>query len=301
MASNKQEWLDAFTHLRLQFSLLLMPVYLFALSQTIIVSYINALFVFIILHVLVYPASNIFNSYYDTDQGSVGGLKSPPPSNKRMLWIANIFDTAALTLSLVLTVEFTVLLLCYILASRLYSYKPIRLKKYPYMGLIIIFIFQGGFTYYMTTYGVFVLNTSTQHLSEFFLSGIRINDIYFALLATSFQIGAVYPLTQIYQHKSDLADGVTTLSYTLGYRGTFLFSGVMFGIATLFYYLHFEQTDITSFYLFTIAQIPIIGYFVYWASKVWKNTKYADYKHTMYMNTIASLVLTLFFIYLVIT
>jgi hypothetical protein len=62
MASNKQEWLDAFTHLRLQFSLLLMPVYLFALSQTIIVSYVNASLVFIILHVLVYPASNIFNS-----------------------------------------------------------------------------------------------------------------------------------------------------------------------------------------------------------------------------------------------
>jgi 1,4-dihydroxy-2-naphthoate octaprenyltransferase len=251
------------------------------------------------LHVLVYPASNIFNSYYDKDQGSVGGLKNPPPSNNKMLWIANIFDATALILSLLLTIQFTVLLLCYILASRLYSYRPIRLKQYPFIGLVIIFIFQGGFTYYMTTHGVCEWTSNLQHLSEFYL--IEITDIYFALLASSFQIGAVYPLTQIYQHKSDLADGVTTLSYTLGYRGTFIFSGTMFGIATLFYFLHFKETDISSFYLFTMAQVPIIGYFVYWANNVWKDTKNADYKHTMYMNIIAAVVLNLFFLYLVVT
>jgi 1,4-dihydroxy-2-naphthoate octaprenyltransferase len=301
MASNKQEWIDAFKHLRLHFSLLLMPVYLFALSQSSSISASKAFLTFIILHILVYPASNIFNSFYDTDQGSVGGLKNPPPANKKMLSLANLFDLLAISLSLLLGIEFLIVLLTYIIASRIYSYRPIRLKRYSIIGFLTIFTFQGAVTYYLASLGVFGLSEGIQKLSYICPTGVNIHQMTFALLATSFQIGAIYPLTQIYQHESDLADGVTTLSYKLGYRGTFIFAGIMFGIATLFYYLHFEQTDITSFYLFTIAQIPIIGYFVYWASKVWKNTKYADYKHTMYMNTIAALVLNLFFIYLVIT
>ena len=300
MASNKKEWIDAFKHLRLHFSLLLMPVYLFALSQTVLISYVNASLTFIILHLLVYPASNVFNSYYDNDQGSVGGLKNPPPKNFKMLVLANILDGIALIIAIQIDFIFALLVLVYILASRLYSHRNVRLKKFPIIGFIVIFIFQGGFTYYLTANGVFGLNSNTQHLSQFCLTGIRIQDIYLALVATSFQIGAIYPLTQIYQHQSDLADGVTTLSYKLGYRGTFLFAGAMFGIATLFYYLHFKETDINSFYLFTLVQIPIIGYFVYWASKVWKDTKHADYKHTMYMNIIAAVVLNLFFLYLVI-
>jgi 4-hydroxybenzoate polyprenyltransferase len=300
MANNKQEWIDAFKHLRLHFSLLLMPVFLFALSQVHLEVHprfndgfkIAAIVVFVILHILVYPASNIFNGYYDRDEGSVGGLKNPPPPNKKMYWLANILDTTAIGLSLLLSTKFTILLVTYILASRLYSYRPIRLKQYPIIGFIVIFVFQGAITYYMSITGILIKSGCLgPQPPEFAL---------LPMLATSFQIGAIYPLTQIYQHKSDLADGVTTLSYKLGYRGTFVFSAVMFAVATLFYYLHFKETDINTFYLLTVVQIPIIAYFVYWASKVWKDTQYADYKHTMYMNVIAAVVLNLFFLYLVI-
>jgi len=299
MASNKQEWIHALKHLRLHFSLLLMPVFLFAISQIKEINIIDAITLFLILHLLIYPASNIFNSFYDRDEGSVGGLKNPPPSNIKMLWLANLLDIIAITASALL-INFNEILpiLVYIIVSRLYSYRPIRLKKYPYIGFLTIFLFQGALTYYMTT------RLSSQYntigcLPAFWKSPQEAS--LFAMLATSFQIGAIYPLTQIYQHESDLADGVTTLSYKLGYRGTFIFAGIMFGIATLFYYLHFKQTYINSFYLFTAVQVPIIGYFVYWASKVWKDTNYADYKHTMYMNVIAAVVLNLFFLYLVLT
>ena len=297
MASNKQEWLDAFKHLRLHFSLLLMPVYLFALSQTPYADIGGAGISFFILHLLIYPASNAFNSYYDSDLGSVGGLENPPPSNPKMLWLANILDSSALLLAFSISYYLTLLVGAYIIASRLYSYRNIRLKQFAIIGFLVIFIFQGFFTFHLSM-------ISFQPIFE--LLNKRINPFVFvdlflyAGLACSFQIGAIYPLTQIYQHESDLADGVTTLSYKLGYRGTFIFAGIMFGIATLFYYLHFRETDINAFYLFTVVQIPIIVYFVYWGSKVWKDTKYADYKHTMYMNVIAAVILNLFFLYLVV-
>ncbi|MDB4161078.1 UbiA family prenyltransferase [Bacteroidia bacterium] len=295
MASNKQEWIDAIKHLRLHFSLLLMPVFLFAVSQLPEIDYRIISLTFIILHVLVYPASNIFNSYYDRDEGSVGGLRCPPPPNNKMLWLANILDASAILLSLSIHQSFSILVSSYILASRLYSYPPIRLKKYPIIGFFVIFIFQGAFTFYLTRYSLL-----HWHVNATNLYGLQVNTIL-PMLSSSFQIGAIYPLTQIYQHKSDLADGVTTLSYKLGYRGTFIFAGIMFGIATLFYFLYFSATDINDFYIFTVVQMPIIGYFVYWASKVWKDTQYADYKHTMYMNVIAAVILNLFFLYLVLT
>ena len=121
MASNKQEWLDAFKHLRLHFSLLLMPVFLFALSQTPYADIGGAGISFFILHLLIYPASNAFNSYYDSDLGSVGGLENPPPSNPKMLWLANILDSSALLLAFSISYYLTLLVGAYIIASRLYS------------------------------------------------------------------------------------------------------------------------------------------------------------------------------------
>ena len=53
--------------LRLKFSFFLMPVYWFAVSQIIHVRFIHTLLIFFILHVLVYPSSNGYNSYMDRD------------------------------------------------------------------------------------------------------------------------------------------------------------------------------------------------------------------------------------------
>ena len=58
------------------------------------------------------------------------------------------------------------------------------------------------------------------------------------MAACTFQIAGVYPLTQIYQHEQDLADGVTTISYKLGYRGTFIFSAIMFGLCNVCYFMY---------------------------------------------------------------
>ena len=48
--------------LRLPFSFFLMPVYWFALSQVVEKDWTRAILIFVILHLLVYPASNGYNS-----------------------------------------------------------------------------------------------------------------------------------------------------------------------------------------------------------------------------------------------
>ncbi|MGB3618624.1 MAG: hypothetical protein WBA12_10935, partial [Catalinimonas sp.] len=56
---------DTFKLLRVPFSVHLMPIFLFALSQTPAPHWPSAALAFVILHLLVYPASNGYNSYQD--------------------------------------------------------------------------------------------------------------------------------------------------------------------------------------------------------------------------------------------
>ena len=73
--------------LRFPFSLLLMPVFILALSQAENSILANAVISFLIIHVLVYPASNGYNSYVDKDESPVGGLEKPPQPTKQLFWI----------------------------------------------------------------------------------------------------------------------------------------------------------------------------------------------------------------------
>ena len=76
-----------------------MPVYWFALSQVVNPDIGRALLIFFIIHALIYPSSNGFNSYMDRDEGSIGGLQSPLPPTRQLLYASMLFDGLALLLS----------------------------------------------------------------------------------------------------------------------------------------------------------------------------------------------------------
>ena len=136
------------THLRFSFSILLLPVFLFAMSQASSVNWIHAFICFVVLHVLVYPSSNAYNSFMDRDTGSIGGLKNPPVVPQSIYMVSIVFDVLALCISYMF-LGFPVfgLIVSYIIASRTYSYRGIRLKKYPWVGFLIVALFQGSIIY----------------------------------------------------------------------------------------------------------------------------------------------------------
>jgi 1,4-dihydroxy-2-naphthoate octaprenyltransferase len=258
--------------LRLPFSFFLMPVFLFALSQASTINWTQACIVFLILHILVYPASNAYNSYMDQDEGSIGGLKHPPKAPKSLYYLTVVMDAAAIGFSCIISISFALGIGLYILASRAYSYRGIRLKQYPYLGYATVVFFQGGFTVYLCSmvFGV----------SEHFLM---------ASAACSFLIAGVYPITQIYQHEADRNDGVKTISMVVGYIGTFMLTIFMFAVAMILLFVYFEQTHRRShFFIFQAFMLPVVSYFVYWFRLVWINKEAANFEHTMKMNLIAS-------------
>src|SRR5882724_11386931 len=117
-----------------------MPVYFFALSQVNQIDWYNAALVFLILHLLVYPASNGYNSYMDRDTSPIGGLKNPLQPTRQLFIVTVWMDISAIALSLLITWLFAAGIFLYIIASRAYSYRKIRLKKFPVTGYMTVVI-----------------------------------------------------------------------------------------------------------------------------------------------------------------
>ena len=282
---SRSTWL----HLRIPFSFYLLPVFLFSLAISPTINVYRTVIVFIVLHVFLYPASNGYNSYFDKDEKSIGGLKNPPKVSHRLYIMSLIFDAFAIVLGLVLSWQFASMLFVYGLVSKAYSHPSIRLKKYPYRSWFIAGFFQGAFTFGMCYIG---LNDNGFNVLNSSLVVIP------ALLSSTILWGS-FPMTQIYQHEEDRKRNDITLSYILGIKGTFYFTGVVFTASAAGYWWYFATTyKVLYAWVFLIAMLPIITYFLSWFLQVLKDESMADHSHTMRLNFISSLFLNLFFIYL---
>lgn len=261
--------------LRIPFSVFLSPLYFFALSQVPDIQWGKAALIFFILHLLIYPASNGYNSYMDRDTESIGGLEKPPPPSRQLFIITIVLDIAAVLLSLLISPLFAAVAVLYIGASKAYSYRGIRLKKFPVIGYLTVIIFQGALTFALVYYGS---NTDTTLWLP-----------WQGMVICALLIGGFYPLTQIYQHKQDLADGVATISYKLGYTGTFVFCAIVYSLAWTFMAQFFiSMKEINKLWIVSILFAPIIVYFIKWFLQVRKNNTAANFKNTMRMNWIAA-------------
>jgi 1,4-dihydroxy-2-naphthoate polyprenyltransferase len=274
--------------LRLKFSLFLMPIYWFALSEIKEINFWKGVLIFIILHLLIYPSSNGYNSYEDNDTTSIGGVEKPLAPTKQLLYATIVLDFVGIILALFVSIKFTVGLLIYIAASRAYSSRKIRLKKYPVIGYLTTTICQGALIFWMVYEGASLLPISEVPIAPMIIS--------------SCMIGSLYPLTQIYQHEADANDGVKTISMLLGKMGTFIFSAILYASAMALlanYYL--SANDLNSLILFTFCTLPILIYFFWWMTKVYANNINANFNNTMRLNLIATICSNIGFILILIT
>jgi len=273
--------------LRLPFSIFLMPVYWFALSQVIPRDWGRALLVFVILHLLVYPASNGYNSYMDRDTDPIGGLQHPLQPTRQLFLVTLGMDILAVFLGLVIGWYFAAGLLIYVLASRAYSYRGIRLKKYPITGWLTVVSCQGALVFFLVYQGSHPLSAGAESLQ----APIE------GMIVSSLLLGGFYPLTQIYQFEADRRDGVRTLSMILGYRGSFVFTGILY-IVAFFILAHYFLSTLQDkeFYVLATCMLPVVVYFLVWAVRVWKDPGQASYANSIRMNLLGSICLNLGFI-----
>jgi len=285
-------WFDKNTvkHLRLPFSFFLMPVFLFALSQSVSINWPTTLVAFVILHLFIFPSSNGYNSYQDRDETSIGGLKNPPKVSENLFFATLFLDIAGVLAGFLVSGYFPIFVLIFVLMSRAYSYRNLRLKKYPVIGFLTVFIFQGAFVYLM----------ASSAIADFSLATYFTMNNIICMSVASFFIGSIYPLTQIYQHEADKNDGVISISYKLGYIGTFLFSALLFILASLFlfYYFSLKHQQI-ALVLFLLIMLPVITRLSVWFNKVRRDTSHANFENTMTMNLLTSACMNFYFVLLI--
>lgn len=276
-------------HLRIPFSFYLMPVFFFALALTPNHNPERLLLVFLALHLFLYPSSNGYNSYFDKDEKSIGGLRTPPKVSLGLYYLSLLFFVIALGLGWFINWQFASMLLVYGLVSMAYSHPIVRLKKYAYGSWIIAGFFQGCFTFCMVYAGLSDFGWDVMFKSHVFIPG----------LLTSLMLWGSYPLTQVYQHEEDAKRGDNTLSLKLGIKGTFSFSAIWFLVAGLGFAWYFSSRgQIDAFYAFLLAMLPVVLYFSLWFTFVRKDeNRFANYSWAMWMNRISGLSLNAFFIW----
>lgn len=277
-------------HLRIPFSWFLLPVFLFSLCVSPNFNGPRIGWVFLIVHLLLYPASNGYNSYFDKDEKSIGGLKHPPPVNQGLYFLAIAFDLLAIVLGFIyINTTFAVMLTIYGLVSKAYSHPAVRIKKYAVTSWLIAGLFQGLFTFVMCYVG----------LNDFPLETVLQPRVLMAGGLTTLMLWANYPLTQVYQHEEDSKRGDRTLSISLGIEGTFLFTAGVFTLAVPAFFLYLlKYFQPTHAYLFPLTMAPVLIYFIYWYVLVRRDNTRANYERTMLLNLIASTCLNGYFVYL---
>jgi 1,4-dihydroxy-2-naphthoate polyprenyltransferase len=217
----------------------------------------------------------------DRDEGPIGGVAHPLQPTRQLFWVTVVMDLLALALGFIIGPWFVAGLAIYILASRAYSYRGIRLKKRPFIGWLTVISCQGALVFFIVYQGSHPAAAGAASLQ----APIE------AMVACSLLLGGFYPLTQIYQHEADRKDGVRTLSMVLGYRGSFIFTGLVYGIAflLLFHYFLLAYLELKEFLVLATCMLPVIVYYLIWAVKVWRDPAQANYRNTMRMNLLASL------------
>jgi 4-hydroxybenzoate polyprenyltransferase len=283
---SRSSWL----HLRIPFSFFLLPIFLFSLSVSPNFNGPRMFWTFIIIHFLLYPASNGYNSYFDKDEKSIGGLKNPPATKKGLYYLSLLFDLLAIILGFIfLNTLFAIMLLIYGLISKAYSHPLIRLKKHAFTSLLLTGLIQGFFTFIMCYVG----------LNDFPLSNSLRMTVLLPAILSSFMLWANYPMTQIYQHEEDSSRGDLTASIKFGVKGTFYFAALVFTVTLTGFFIYFNNFFSSTYaWKFLMAISPVLIYFLYWYMQVHKDPAKADYDHTMRLNYISGTCLNIFFAYL---
>ncbi len=197
----------ALLHLRLPFSVVLAPLFLWG-------AYLGGgtvnLAAFLVIHVLLYGGMNAFNSCWDRDEGPIGALVDPPPVDRTVLAVALLCQGLALVGGFAVGPSFGGMVALALLLSFFYSHGRFRWKERPWLAALTIFVGQGllGVLWGLVSAGGAV---GPMQL---------LGAVGGALITTGF-----YPLTGVYQITADAERGMRTLAVRLGIDGCFAFAG----------------------------------------------------------------------------
>ncbi|GAB5409371.1 MAG: hypothetical protein BalsKO_17360 [Balneolaceae bacterium] len=169
---------------------------------------------FLNVHVLLFGGATAYNSYWDKDEGPIGGLKSPPKMTKWMWIVSLMIQFIGLAWAWTIGLSYTIIYTVSLILFWLYSTPHARWKGHPILSMIAI-----GFSTGTNSFLLGCLAAGGEVLS--------INEGLIAL-GVACIILSLYPASQIFQIEEDKARGDRTFAMEFGLKGIRIFYTVMF-------------------------------------------------------------------------
>jgi hypothetical protein len=185
--------------------------------------------VFLLFHVGAFGGLTALNSFYDRDEGPVGGMWKPPPAPKRLWHFAWAVQLGGLALLLPFGTALALIYTFILVLSLGYSHPRTRWKGHPFKSLAVVGLGQGVLDF---TAGALAVHTNHAHLRQ--------PTLWCALAGATLTVLAFYPLTQLYQISDDSRRGDRTIAAWLHLWGERQGHGgrtVIFCFATLLFVL----------------------------------------------------------------
>jgi 4-hydroxybenzoate polyprenyltransferase len=269
---------DFLSHLRLKYNFFILsaPYLLGAVYNG--VENINVFILnFMVVHTFLYGGVNSYNSYFDNDDGPIGGLEKPPKMNKKMYFLSWLIQFVGLIISFQLGLIYILLYILAMILSWLYSGPKFRCKVRPILGLIISSV---GLCSVSTIMGFIAAGGESFSL-----------NLILGTLGNSLIILSMYPFSQVYQIEEDKKKGDNTFTVRYGVEG----------VRRMFNLFFIPGIFMVSYSILFIPYVPvlfmIIGIFAYlFIRKNIKNLNgnISEYKKVMKTKYFGGLLFTIF-------
>lgn len=216
-------------HLRLHYQFLVLSGGYLAATLIVPIETPNLYWLqFINVHVLLFGGATVYNSYWDKDEGPIGGLKHPPKMEQWMLFGAWVFQLIGVIWAFQVNTLFVVIYSCSAMLFWLYSSPKYRWKGHSWLSMIAI----GG----STGLASLLLGTLAAGHSISWITGI-------AALGVACVMLSLYPASQVYQKEEDEKRGDQTFAIRYGLKGVklnfyFLFPVGLMALAVGMYTRH---------------------------------------------------------------
>ena len=212
-----QEIKNFIIHLRLHYQLLILPGgFLLGTLYSPDIAWGAMIAQFFNVHVCLNGGVTAYNSYWDKDEGPIGGVKSPPPMTAWMHPASIALQLLGLIWAWPQGSTFVALYVATMLLSVAYSWPGLRWKGHPVLSLIAVGVGTG---------------TNTFLMGYLAAGGGRLSlPMAVAAVGVALLLLSLYPVSQVFQTEEDAARGDTTFATAYGVRGVRLWFALTYPV-----------------------------------------------------------------------
>lgn len=184
---------------------------------------------FLNVHVLLFGGATAYNSWWDKDEGPIGGLKSPPKMSTWMWPASMLMQYVGLIWAITVGWNYAIIYAISMLFFWLYSTPLARWKGKPVLSIVAIGISTGTNSFFL---GYLAAGGYPITFSEDLIA-----------IGVAAIILSLYPVSQIYQTEEDEKRGDRTFAVRFGIKGVKWFFSVLFltGASILSVMLYFQD------------------------------------------------------------